>query len=154
MRKGSFNLASPLGLISQLRPDRLRFTAAAWIGVALIGLGFSLLGGRFIFAPGITIDLPMVTSTAEPGLPTAKVLTIGQNGTFFFEGRVLTPATLATALKKARPEGQGLATLLIKGDKATPLQTFLQVCQWARESGFDHIQVATLPLPQAPVLFK
>lgn len=154
MHKGSFKLTSPLGLLSQLRPDKLRFTAAAWIGVGLIGVGFSLLGGRFIFAPGITIDLPMVTSTVAPGLPTAKVLTIGQNGTFFFEGRVLTPATLTLALQTARPEGQGVATLLIKGDKATPLQTFLQVCQWARESGFDQIQVATLPLPQAPALFK
>ncbi len=154
MHKGSSNLVSPLGLLSQLRPDRLRFTSAAWMGVALIGLGFSLLGGRFIFAPGITIDLPMVTSTAEAGLPTAKVLTIGQNGTFFFEGRVLTLATLAKALKTARPEGQGLTTLLLKGDKATPLQTFLQVCQLAREGGFDQIQVATLPLPEAPTLFQ
>jgi biopolymer transport protein ExbD len=145
MHKNSRTLASPLGLLAHLKTDKLRFTSAAWMGVGLIALGFTLLGGRFIFAPGIAIDLPSVSSNQQAGLPSSQVLTIGQNNTFFFDGRVFSLENLLAALNAAQLSKEKPNTLLIKGDKNTPLQIFLQVCQQAHEAGFDQVQVATIP---------
>ncbi len=144
------SLLSPLGLIQHIKTEKLRFTTAAWVGTGLAVLGLSLLNGRYLFAPGISIDLPSISQQIDSGLPIAQVLSIGQNGMLFFEGQVLNVETLPTAFKKYLGEKkisesvEGNRTLLIKGDKNTTLECFLKVCQLAHECGFNQIQVATL----------
>ena len=95
-------------------------------------------------APGITLALPTLGTKPIPGVPIASVLTISQNGTCFFEGQVLSLKETQAIFEKNSHHLVNQA-LLVKGDRGTPMETLLQVCEWARSHGFSQIQIAAIP---------
>ena len=79
-------ITSPLDLRRHLSEIDQRFDFVPFIDLILIGLFSVILGSRFVFAPGLDVELPKVDSEVLTVLPTAAVLTIRENEMILFEG--------------------------------------------------------------------
>ncbi|MGA2052907.1 MAG: hypothetical protein ABSH19_06320, partial [Opitutales bacterium] len=68
------SLTSPLGLIRHVRRPDLRLEVVPWLNVLLVGWLLSLLGSRFVYAPGLAVDIGHGTGPlpAELNLPTVS----------------------------------------------------------------------------------
>lgn len=135
-------LTSPMGLLGSMESPRLGIALIAFIATVLVGIGLLLINGRFLLAPGTHIELPCVGHSLPVGTLTDDVLSVGQNGTCYYEGQVFTLETLPDVLQKSALNSEYNATLLIKGDRSTSIETLLTICEWAKNSGFKSIQIA------------
>jgi hypothetical protein len=156
------SLTSPLGLTRHLHKPDLRLALLPCFNVLLLGWMFSLLGSRYIYAPGIAVSLdsgvpttqtlPAIVSAGQPlpGRPTDVVLTVFQSKTetlFGLENGLHTLANLKAPLRNSRlnlPKNAP-AVLLFKGGDNLPSQIFLQVCALARDAGFSTVEIAAKP---------
>ncbi len=125
--------------------------------VLLIALMFTLLGSGFITAPGFGVDLSAPETSEEalklpetaPGKPLpgvtvdeyVSVLNIRGKSMIIFQGHIYSVETFEQAMKSFKGHG----TLLVKMDKSVDAQTFLRVCQLAKEAGFERAQMAAKP---------
>ncbi len=137
-------ITRPLNLQSRLKKPSLRFDVVALFDILVIVFGFTLLSSRFIFAPGITIDLPRVAADDLVGIRTDAVLTIGANEMLLFEGAILNYDNFVDRLRdhfREDPDG----SLLIRADRRIPMQTLLEVAELARSAGVARVQVAAAP---------
>jgi biopolymer transport protein ExbD len=152
-------LTSPLGLTRHLRRPDLRLEAVPWLNVLLVAWLLSLLGSRFVYAPGLAVDLghaygspppqlnlPVVSGGPMPGLPANAVMTVvdakGDN-MFIFDKAIFDRDTLAAYLRqRPKPPAGAPAILLLKMDQNVSMQTFMEICALARAAGFSTIQVA------------
>jgi biopolymer transport protein ExbD len=158
------SLTSPLGLTRHLRRPDLRLELVPCLNVLLVAWMLTLLGSRFIYAPGIavsldgggitlpnTLDLPQTSDTQASGRPTSAMLTVlslQPTPLFILENGIHHMSDLQAALQNIRnnlPKNTSSAVLLIKSDGSLPLQTFLEVCNQAHAAGFATVQVATKP---------
>jgi biopolymer transport protein ExbD len=117
-----------------------------WVFINTLAITFILFffNSRFIFSPGITIDLPHI---AEPltAVPTMGVLSISNDRLFFFDGHILSLENLRDMLDKFLDRHtQRPAILLIRPDKNISVGTLCQVCAIAKSSGFHQVQIACL----------
>jgi biopolymer transport protein ExbD len=125
------------------RPDHfLDFWAFANVGLIIFFL--YLLGSRFIFSPGITVDLPQITGPLT-AVPTTGILSLSNDHLFFFDGHILSRENLNDALREfLAHHPQRPAILLIRPDKSLSSELLCQVCAIAKRSGFEQIQIACL----------
>ncbi len=137
---GRVSLTRPLGLESRLTPPDRGLDFVPLLNVLLLGLLFSLLGSRFVFPPGMSVELPRSTQAALPGLPAVAVLTARSDNVFLYNGRIHSLDTLTAALQDSRPERD--AVLLLRLSREVTMQAFLQVCEAARRAGFSQVQIA------------
>jgi biopolymer transport protein ExbD len=152
-------LTSPLGLTRHIRRPDLRLEAVPWLNVMLVAWLLSLLGSRFIYAPGLAVDLghasgsppsqlnlPVVSGSPLPGLPANAVLTVltaKGDQLFIFEGRIYDLESLRAELRQhPLPTGRAPIILLLKVDQNVSMQTFMEICALARAAGFSTVQVA------------
>ncbi len=76
-------ITRPLNLVSRLSPPPRDLNAVAWVNVGVVVLFFSLLGSRFVLAPGVlvgtgeagAIELPMVNASSMTAVATSVVVT-------------------------------------------------------------------------------
>ncbi len=123
-------------------PDN-RINLVPFFDLCVIGLFFALYSSRFIFAPGVTIDLSEVDVSARTGLPTPAVLTVRENNILLFEGEIFRLEALDEKLTQfVIQEKVEEATLLIKADKSVAMQEILHICDLARKAGFDRVHLA------------
>ncbi len=137
------SFSRPLQLERELSaPDR-GLDVAPLIDILVIALFFSLLGSRFILAPGVQIDLPSVSATSISNVPTAAVLTIRSDNMLLFEGSIHTVGSFEAAMRTYfADKGLSDAVLLVKPNKDVSMQTFLYVCEIARNAGFQKVHIA------------
>lgn len=157
------SLSQPLGLHKHLSQPSRGLDIVPLFDVLLIALMLTLLGSRFIFAPGVSVDLPQAattgSATAEPGASMA-VLTLLKDNSLIYGGRLLsvenfereahnselsarTAEAVAEAATPEPPVGeQSLRVLLIKSDAGVSLGTVLRVMNAARAAGYDRVQIA------------
>lgn len=138
------SFSRPLQLERELTPPDYRMDIIPLVDVILIAFFFSLLGSRFILAPGVQIELPAVNAQAISGAPTAAVLTIQNDNMLLFEGRIHTLGSFEAAMRTYFGDKGGLsdAVLLVKSDKDVSMSTFLYVCEIAQRAGFAKVHVA------------
>ncbi len=139
-------ITKPLNLQNSLQPSSQRFDFIALFDVLLIAFGFSLLSSRFLFAPGITVELPRAGYGELSGMRTDAVLTVGANEMLLFEGAILNFDTFEGHLREYF-EGKSDTALLIRADRSISMETLLAVAELARAAGVDRIQVAAVPAP-------
>lgn len=109
--------------------------------LCVLVLFFAFLSSRFIFSPGVTVDLPRSEQSPLSGVPAVSVLTVQAPDMLLFEGRVYTLSGLRPALIAFRKEiEEGI--LLVKVNRGTDIQTFLTVCDFAKEAEFNGVQIA------------
>lgn len=148
------SLTKPLELEHVLSVPERRLDAAAMIDVLLIALLLSMLGSRFIFAPGMTIDLGLdlpITSQVElAGVPTeavltVKVLTAKRDNMYIFNGSIYTFKGLEQMFREydGAHHHRSTSILLIKADKTLSMDTFVKLVDMARMAQFSKVQLAS-----------
>ena len=139
-------ITCPLELKRYLAEPRFGIDFVPLIDLCLVGLFFALPGSRFITSPGVTLDIPTVSAEVLNAIPTSavvSVLTIRDNEIVLFDGSIVRPDAVESVLNDyaAQREGRHLV-LLIKIDKNVRVQSLLEICDFARQAGFDIVQIA------------
>ncbi len=134
-------ITRPLELESRMSPPPRDFTAVAWVNVGVIVLFFSLLGSRFVLAPGLLIELPEVPAGSASTVPTSVVITYRRDNLILFEGGRYTLAELHKPLEiyaKAYPG----SVLQVNADKQVSMRALTDLDPIARAVGFKSILLA------------
>ena len=145
-------ITRPLDLGASLSPPPRDLDFVAWVNVGVIVLFFSLLGSRFVLAPGPvidvsgdnTIELPNAATAAEGTNAAAVVVSYRRDNVILFEGGMYTLAELKKHLKGYASDHPG-AVMLVRADRQVTLQDFLALCDMAKAAGFASVQPATEP---------
>ena len=135
---------SPLNLRNKAKTVSTGIDPIPLLDILFIAFFISLISSKFLFAPGINIDLPKSSKVALSGCPTATVLSVSQSNMIFFEGKMYNVDNLEAALTEfirntSKPQN---ITLLAKISQSTDMDTFFKICEIAQRSGFSNIQVA------------
>ena len=121
---------NPLGLI-------------ALVNLALLIMLFMLLHASFVRQPSSTVQLP--TAAFLAGTPYGlMVVTLTQEGLFFFNDERVTIEGLATAFRNAVRDRQTTA-ITIEADVRVPYGVILRVMNMATAAGLQHVNLATRP---------
>ncbi|MDR2806842.1 MAG: biopolymer transporter ExbD [Puniceicoccales bacterium] len=123
------------------KPDT-QFDTSAIVAVVLFIFGLSLLGSRFVFSPGIEMQIPKIQNVDLQA--TSGVLNIGPSGLLMFNNRILKLEELSEEIEiflshKKLPEA---ITLLICIDRSVPFGLVAKVVDTLKTGGCAHIQIA------------
>jgi len=134
-------ITQPLDLESRLSPAPRDFTAVAWVNVGVIMLFFSLLGSRFVLAPGLLIELPAVPAESLDAVPTSVVISYRRDNLILFEGGMYTLPELRKHLEVYAKAYPG-SVLQVNADKQVSAQALTDLGLMATSVGFRHIILA------------
>ena len=136
-------ITGPLELHRQLDvPDR-RFDPVPFLDLCIIGLFMTIFGSRFIFAPGVPIDLPVVAAEGREGIPTTTVLTVRRDGLILFEGGDFRLDTLTAGFGNFMKGNRDASpVLLVKAPQNVEVQVLMEIFDRARTAGFVKVQLA------------
>ena len=123
------------------RTGRGFLTATVFLDSALLISAFVLAVSHFVLKPGILIDLPVASQTAEIQF-NDMVLSISREGLFFFNDEQVNPAQLDDVLKAAAEERPGIA-LILEADAGTRQSTVARIYDAADRAGFRQVFIAT-----------
>lgn len=150
--------SSPFHLRERLREKlEARLEAVPLFNVLLVAILLVLTGSRFIFAPGLSVELSEpesgvaatevlslpVTGNAMLGAETTAVLTVKSDTMFIFEGHIY--ESLEDIFSSKNPHGmtpEKRGTLLVKLDRAVSVQGLFKIAELARNAGFMSLQIA------------
>lgn len=163
-------LHSPLGLNERVKRPDTRMDTLPLIGVLLLAMLLGIAESRFIFAPGLTVDLTATASgTADAPValelprspsvlqgvetdatltvpaPRPVLLTAHSDTMVFFEGRMFPQrdSNLREAMAAiVRESKSAMPTLLLRMDGSVTMRRFFQLKSYAEEAGFVKIQIA------------
>ena len=140
-------ITRPLELESRLSPPPRDLNFVAWVNVAVIVLFFSLLGSRFVLAPGLLIgagsedfDLPKASGLQYSR--TAKlVVSYRRDDVILFEGALVKLPELQQRLAEYAKKHPGEVLLLV-ADRHVSLQAVTALSEMAQAVGFAYVQIA------------
>ena len=149
-------MRTPLGVLEKVRPAE-RGLDFAPLALALVCAALTyVLSAEFVFAPGMYVGFDRrpgaVTATlatprtAAPDLArtslTVTLVSARGTGVFVVAGRVVDRTGLGAELRRVAASGGSARPVLIKADASLTMQTFLEVCELARQAGFPGVLVA------------
>jgi biopolymer transport protein ExbD len=114
---------------------------APWVDVVLLVLMFFVVNASFVIQPGVSLNLPAAELPGGARFGDL-VVTIPQEGMFFFNDERMTLDGLAAALARearARPD----ATLMVEADGRIAHQTLVRVYGMAHQAGLRDVVLAT-----------
>jgi biopolymer transport protein ExbD len=149
-------ITRPLELESRLSPPPRDLDFVAWVNTAVIVLFFSLLGSRFVLAPGLPIGvsnqtglaLPQTDVTAVNTGAAAVVVSYRRENVILFEGGMYSLTDLRKQMADYVRKHPG-AVMLVRADRQVSLQDALDLIEMARSVGFANVLLAAEP--SAPV---
>ena len=106
----------------------------------MVLLIFLMISSAFVSDPGIEVQKPDVSGTAE-GDQNALLIAISANSRIYFDGQEIRADQVASVLKQAAV-GRS-PSLIIRGDRASNLGVFAAVYSEAKRSGIQHVEFAT-----------
>lgn len=114
---------------------------APWINVLLLFILVLIQQSAAVLRPGVRLELP--SAPFVDGIrPDALVLTIPQEGMFFFQDERLSFDGVALALERAVRANAG-ASVIIEADKRISYDTLVRIYSMARSAGVREIVLAT-----------
>ncbi len=140
-------ITRPLELESRLSPPPRDLDFVSWVNVAVIFLFFSLLGSRFVLAPGLLVGTGNENFTlpknGQPQLArtASVVVSYRRDNVILFEGAIVKKAELEghlAAYAKKHPN----EVLLLIADKNVTLQAVSELSALAQSVGFSYVQTA------------
>lgn len=140
-------ITRPFNFEAQLTRPSLRMDMVPFINVCVILIFFSILGSRFVLAPGVAIALPVTKDAPPDVLLTSRVLTLRevQGGEMLiFEGKNLKLESFEKALEKLSAEAPREA-LHIRADGEVSTRLMVRVMELARRAGFGAVVLAAEP---------
>jgi len=123
------------------RAPRAFLTVAPWVDFALLILLVLIQQSASVLRPGVRMELP-AAPFADGMRPDALVLTVPQEGMFFFQDERLTMDGVSLALaraSRARPD----AALIIEADERVAHGTLVSLYNMARASGIREVLLAS-----------
>lgn len=150
-------LSSPFHLRERLRKPDFRIGIVPLASVLLVAFFLFAMTSKFIFAPGITVEispeksgsvpvqeksfaLPVITGPLE-GKATNAVISVRSDAMFIFDGKIFRDVeTALPPAANAAPGSRGV--LLVRMNKNTSIQVLFSLAEAAREAGFSAIQIA------------
>lgn len=140
-------ITKPLELESRLSPPPRDLDFVSWVNVGLIFLFFSLLGSRFVLAPGLLVGTGnekfIIPKTAQPQLvrTASVVVSFRRDNVILFEGAIVKLPELQQHLAAYAKKRPGEVLLLI-ADKNVTLQAVSDLSVMAQSVGFAYVQTA------------
>ena len=140
-------ITKPLELESRLSPPPRDLDFVSWVNVALICLFFSLLGSRFVLAPGLLMGTGNEKFTLpKSGQPqfsriASVVVSYRRDNVILFEGAIVNPTELKQRLAEYAKKRPGEVLLLI-ADKNVTLRAVSELSAMAQSVGFAYVQTA------------
>lgn len=135
----------PVNVSSQVRRPSASIDAAALFNILLIALMFTLLGSRFIVAPGLSLELDSLPAADVSGgaLTDADICVLSAKGNsmLIYDGAIYNIATFAKKMESSKAARKN-AVLLVKADKNVDAQTLVDISLAAKKGGFERIQIA------------
>ena len=128
---------------------RVTLDFVAWVNVAVIVLFFSLLGSRFVLAPGLLIDagegekfeLPKTPEPQYSRTASRLVVTYRRDDVILFEGAIVKLPELEQHLTAYAKKHPGEVLLLV-ADRHVTLEAVTKLSAMARSVGFAYVQTA------------
>ena len=149
-------MRTPLGVLDKVRPAQqgLDFVPLA-LAFACAALTY-VLSSEFVYAPGMYVGFDNRPAAVSPSLKTPKlasgdlartsltVTLVSARGTgvFVVAGRVVDRDGLGAELRRVAAAGGSARPVLVKADASLTMQSFLEVCELARNAGFPGVLVA------------
>jgi biopolymer transport protein ExbD len=143
-------ITRPLDLESKLSAPPRDLDVLFWVNAGVVLLFFSILGSRFVLAPGLSMQVG--SELVLPGSHTASqgaasiVVSYRRDNMVLFEGGIYELRDLRPRLEQYAKEHPG-SVMLVRYDKAVSMQGFVDLCDLAQAAGFAHVQLATEPQP-------
>jgi biopolymer transport protein ExbD len=109
-----------------------------FVDIMLVLLTIVLTTSTFIATGGIPVQLPKASRNSAETLK-ARTIEIDRKGTVYFTG---TPCTIQ-ALKERLKALDRNSPFLIRADRDLPLQTFVDVLDTVKNSGFQKVSLQT-----------
>jgi len=132
-------IARPLDLASRLRPAPRNFDALFFVNVGLVVFFFSLLGSRFVLAPGLGMNfaLPAMAHSLDGAAPTGSMISVLPSGQIFADGLLSMPQLREWLKAEARKSRE--PSLLVRADGAVPIDRLAEIYSAATDAGFKRI---------------
>jgi biopolymer transport protein ExbD len=148
-------ITRPLDLESRLSPPPRDFNFVAWVNVAVIILFCSLLGSRFVLAPGLLIGggnfgLP---ATGGPQLvqTASVVVNYRRDNDILFEGARVNLGELRQRLEVYAKRHPG-EILILAADRQVSTQALFELYAMAQAAGFSSVLIAGQSAAETPAL--
>jgi biopolymer transport protein ExbD len=109
-----------------------------FVDIMLVLLTIVLTTSTFIATGGITIQLPKASRNSEETLK-VRTIEIDRKGTIYFANNPITISALRETLKPLDRNNP----FLIRADKDLQLQTFVDVLDTVKNSGFQKVSLQT-----------
>lgn len=139
---GSITRPLDFRALTRVRPG-VGFDAVPLLDVILVFVLLALGSSRFLFSPGMDVDLAQIPVGAGGGTAPPAVLTVMPNEQFFLEGLKIPRAALgATLAAHAERLPESERSLLLKIDKRTALEETFAILAEARMAGFASVRIA------------
>ncbi len=141
-------ITHPLDLQSKLSAPPRDLDMLFWVNVGAVLLFFSVLGSRFVLAPGLPVqvgsalELPQSAATTQGTAPV--VVSYRRDNMVLFEGGIFVLDDLRPRFQEYAKAHPG-AVLLVRYDKAVSMQGFVTLCDLAHATGFASVLVAAEP---------
>ncbi len=135
-------ITNPLELQSKLSAPPRDLDTLFWVNVGAVLLFFSLLGSRFVLAPGLPVQvggdlsLPHIRSVSQGA--TSVVLSYRRDNMVVFESGIYDLQDLRPRIEQYAREHPG-AVMLVRYDKAVSMQGFADLCDLVRAAGFASV---------------
>ena len=139
-------ITRPFDLESRLSPPPRDFTGVAWVNVAVIVLFFSLLGSRFVLAPGMLVELPKMDPAFMTAVETSVVITFRRDDVILFGTGMYSLTDLKGPLEVYARKHPG-STLQVNFDKQVSAEALTKLSDLAAAAGFAHMLVAGERVP-------
>ncbi|MGN0835508.1 MAG: ExbD/TolR family protein [Candidatus Spyradosoma sp.] len=152
-------LSSPFNLRERLRNPDSRIGVVPLASVLLVAFFLFAMTSKYVFAPGLTVDLAHdggnateapaqaegfalpVLSGAPEGKITTSIITVRNESMFIFDGRIFRSVDAALPPEPRLKAGER-GVLLARMDKNTSIQVLFDLAEAARDAGFSAIQIA------------
>jgi biopolymer transport protein ExbD len=140
-------ITRPLDLASRLRPMPRSFDAWFLVNAGLIVLSFSVLGSRFVLAPGLGMDfqLPQMAGSRVEAARTTHDIAVNDAGLIIASEGSITLERLGEMLKEQAKITKD-PCLLVRASAGVKLSTLAEIVALAKEAGFSIVSAAEEPL--------
>ena len=149
-------ITRPLELESRLSPPPRDLDFVAWVNGAVIVLFFSVLGSRFVLAPGVSVGLaeegnqlvlPQGAGSPESTGAASVVVSYRRDNVILFEGGMFSLADLQKQMADYAKKHPG-AVMLVRADRQVSFQAGLELAGMAKAVGFANVVLAVEPPPK------
>lgn len=145
-------ITRPLDLESRVsRPPR-DLDVFFWVNVGVLALFFTLLGSRFVLAPGVAVgwsgaaSLPQADRLAEQAAGPTVVVSYRSESVILFEDGIYSQTDLRRPMEAYIKKHPG-SVILLRMDGQASVQAFIDVSKIAGELGYANVVLAAEPKP-------